>query len=101
MVTTQQATDLVLESLAALNEEKGDDEKIAVSRETVLMGIGADLDSLDVINLIINLEGRLYNATQQQIQLAPSAQSFEGDHPFQTASSLINHIAGLLKPGVG
>lgn len=99
MVTTQRAKDLVLESLAALNEDKADDEKIPISVDVVLMGTGALLDSLDLINLIINLEDRLYAATDQQIQLAADAQSFDGDHPFQTASTLIGHIAGLLPPG--
>ena len=101
MVTTQQAKDLVFESLEALNEEKADDEKISISGDTVLMGIGADLDSLDLINLIVNLEDRLYSATAQQIQLAVNAESLEGDHPFRTASVLIDHISGLLDPAAG
>lgn len=99
MVTTQRVKDLVLESLAALNEDKSGDEKIPVSGDVVLMGADALLDSLDMINLIINLEERLYAATDQQIQLAADAQSFEDDHPFRTVSTLIDHIAGLLKSG--
>ena len=98
MVSTQQSKDMVMESLAALNEEKADDEKIPISGETVLMGDGANLDSLDLINLIIDLEDRLYAATEQHVQLSVDNESFEDDHPFRTASALIDHINGFLQP---
>lgn len=99
MLTKQQANDLVLESLVALNEEKEDDEKIPVSTDTVLLGMGTGLDSLDLIFVITNIEDRLYDLAKREIQLATDAQAFEGDHPFRTVATLGEHIAAIMHSG--
>ena len=56
MLTTQQVKDLVLDSIVAVNEEKQGGEQIPVSPETVLLGSGSPLDSLDFILLVTNIE---------------------------------------------
>ena len=95
MLTIQQAKELVLQSLAALNEEKEAGEKIPVSVDTVLMGIGTPLDSLDLIFLITNIEDRLFAIADREIQLAADSQAFEGNHPFRTVTTLSEHIAAI------
>ena len=99
MLTKQQANEMVLESLVALNEEKEEGEKIPVSADTVLLGTGTGLDSLDLIFVITNIEDRLYDLGNREIQLAADAQSFEGDHPFRTVATLGEHIAAIMQSG--
>ena len=97
MLTKQQANEVVLESLVALNEEKEEGEKIPVSADTVLLGMDTGLDSMDLIYLITNIEHRLYDLANQEIQLAADAEAFEGDHPFRTVATLGEHIAAIMK----
>ena len=99
MLSKQQASDLVLESLVALNQEKEEGAKIPVSSDTVLLGTGTDLDSLDLIFVITNIEDRLYALANREIQLAADAKVFEGDDPFRTVASLGDHIAAIMQSG--
>ena len=99
MLSKQQASDLVLESLVALNLEKDEGEKIPVAADTVLLGMGAGLDSLDLIFVITNIEDRLYDLEHREIQLAGDSKAFEGKHPFRTVTTLGEHIAAILKSG--
>ena len=87
---------MILEILAALNEEKEEDEKFPVSKDTVLLGTGTPLDSLDLIYVITGLEDRLFSLTNREIQLVTEADDLEGDHPFRTVSTLGEHITSIL-----
>ena len=97
MLSKQQASDLVLESLVALNLEKEESEKIPVSIDTVLLGTGTSLDSLDLIFVITNIEDRLYDLADQEIQLAAETNVFDGDRPFRTVETLGDHIVTLME----
>ena len=79
--------------------EKDESEKIPVSPDTVLLGMGAGLDSLDLIFVITNIEDRLYDLANREIQLAGDAKAFEGQHPFRTVATLGEHIAAILQTG--
>ena len=97
MLSKQQASDLVLESLVALNLEKDEGEKIPVSIDTVLLGTGTSLDSLDLIFVITNIEDRLYDLADREVQLAAEATVFEGDHAFRTVATLGEHIVAIMQ----
>jgi len=97
MLSKQQASDLVLESLVVLNLEKKEGSKITVATDTVLLGTGTELDSLDLIFVITNIEDRLYDLADQEIQLAAETNVFDGDHPFRTVETLGDHIVTLME----
>lgn len=97
MLSKQQVKDLVRDSLIALNVEKKDDQKIPVSDDTILLGRGTLLDSLDLVFVVTDIEERLHALTGQEIQLATDLQSFDEDHPFRTAATLSEHIATVLQ----
>ena len=96
MGTAERAKSVVLDALDALNEDKATDEQINFTDDLILMGPDSILDSLDLINLIIFLEERLNELTDKPVQLAIDPASFEGNHPFQTTSTLIEFITTLL-----
>lgn len=96
MLSIQESEDLVLEILTALNKEKEADEKFPVSKDTVLLGMGTPLDSLDLIYVITGLEDRIFSLTNREIQLVSEAEDLEGDHPFRTVSTLGEHITTIL-----
>ena len=47
--------------------------------------------------MITNIEDRLHDLANREIQLAGEANVFDGDHPFRTVETLGEHIAVLLE----
>lgn len=97
MLPMQQIKDLVRESLITLNEEKKEDQKIPVCDDTVLLGSGTLLDSLDFIVLVTNIEERLHTLTGREIQLVADLPSSQEDNPFRTIGTLSRHIATIMQ----
>ena len=97
MLSKEQVKDLVRDSLITLNAEKEQSQKIPVSDDTVLLGSGALLDSLDFVLVVTNIEERLYALMGREIHLAADLQSFDEDHPFRTAATLSEHITTILQ----
>ena len=98
MLTTQQVKDLVLESIVAVNEEKQGGEQIPVSPDTILLGTGSPLDSLDFILLVTNIEERFHSQTGREIELSSDLRSLDDGNPFRTVTTLCEHIATNLQP---
>ena len=96
MLTQQQISEVVRDSLVAVNDEKPADDRFTVNEETVLLGSGSALDSLDFILVVSNVEDRLLSLTGKQYQLVSGMEAFDGDHPFRTASTLSAHIMSVL-----
>ena len=99
MMAKPQVISLVQESLVALNQEKAENKKIPVANDTVLLGSGTLLDSLDFIVIITDIEERLYASTGQNIQLAVDLETPEDSNPFRDVGTLSEHIASMLKAG--
>lgn len=99
MLSKQDVSVLVQESLKGLNEEKEDNKKIPVSEDTVLLGTGTLLDSLDFIVIITDIEERIFAATGQDYQLSMDLDSPEESNPFRNIGTLSEHIAAELKSG--
>ena len=97
MLSADQVKEIILESLGALNEEKKPDELIRVAHDTVLLGSGSQLDSLDFILLVTDVEERLHTATGQEVEVAAPLESFADQNPFSSVTSLSEHIATNLQ----
>ena len=97
MLSEQQIESVVLGSLVTLNNEKREGNKIPVSDETILLGSGTLLDSLDFIVIVTDIEEQLNALIGQEIPLAVDLQALEVDNPFRTVATLRNHIGALLQ----
>ena len=97
MLSEQQIENVVLGSLMTLNNEKQEGQKIPVSNETILLGSGTLLDSLDFILIITDIEEQLNVLTGQDVPLAVDLQAFEDDNPFRSVATLRNHIGIILE----
>ena len=97
MLSQQQVKDLIRDSLIALNDEKKDGHKIPISGDTVLLGSGTLLDSLDFVLVVTYIEERLHTLTGQEIQIGADLQEFNEDNPFRTTATLSDHIAAILQ----
>jgi acyl carrier protein len=96
MLTKEDVQNIIRDSIVAINEEKQGGEQIPVAEDTVLMGSGTVLDSLDFILLVTNIEERLYASIKQQIQLVHDMGAFDNNNPFRTADSLSDHIISVI-----
>ena len=98
MLSKQDVSNIVQESLKVLNQEKEEGKKIPVGDDTVILGGGTLLDSLDFIVIITDVEERLFASTGQNIQLVVDLDSPEESNPFRNVGTLSEHIAEMLKP---
>lgn len=99
MLSKHDVSVLVQESIKGLNQEKEEGKKIPVANDTVLLGSGTLLDSLDFIVIITDIEERLYASTGQSIQLVVGLDAPEESNPFRNVESLSEHITAMLRPG--
>ena len=96
MLTNEQIKGLLRDSLVRLNDEKAEGQKIPIADDTVLLGTGTVLDSLDFVEIVTEIEEQLHALTGKAIPLGTDMQAFDDDNPFRTIATLEAHIAILL-----
>jgi acyl carrier protein len=99
MLSKQQIEAVVLESFVTLNKEKQEGQKIPVSNETVLLGSGSPLDSLDFVVIITDIEDQLFALTGEVIPLGTDLKAFQEGNPFRTVATLRRHIEKIIETG--
>ena len=95
-LTEEQALELIYVSLGDINAERVDVAPVRLIPETKLIGSGRDLDSLEIVNLIVGLETRLAERLKRSVVLV-NEDAFGGDHVFRDVGSLAQHIVRLSK----
>jgi acyl carrier protein len=87
---------LILQSLSEVREQFGIPESMEPTGETVLFGLGGELDSLGLVNLVISLEERISDELGVQIALTDERAMSQEHSPFRTVTVLANYISQLL-----
>lgn len=87
---------LIDSAIAELNLQRGSGEQLAGGAETPLFTAEGPLDSLGLVNLIADLEGRLEAEFGTWINLADEDLLASGDSPFRNAGALADYIDGAL-----
>jgi len=72
-----------------------DDESVAISNETVLLGNDAVVDSMGLVNLIVDIEGILADE-DVEVSLTSEKAMSQRNSPFRTVESLTNYIKELI-----
>jgi acyl carrier protein len=86
-----QIADLVIDAV----KEILDDETVAVSNETVLLGNDAVVDSMGLVNLIVDIEGALAD-NDIEVTLTSEKAMSQRNSPFRTVESLTDYIKELV-----
>ena len=86
------AYDIVLESLKEVFLQGGTDAPATLSEETVLVGTDAVLDSLGVVQLIVEVEGRVESRHGISVTLANDKAMSARNSPFRTVGVLADHV---------
>lgn len=100
MVEPQHIRDAVMRAMERANDLLLADRSLSCDEETVLLGNGAQLDSMGFINFMIALEDELATRADWTVNLAEELNSKKGTVPeTMTAADLVNFLAGIARDG--
>lgn len=83
---------IIEDCLNQLREDLGLPEIDAVSGATTLLGEGSDMDSMAIVHLIVDLEGRLEETFRRNWILADERALSRKRSPFRTIGDLVDFI---------
>jgi acyl carrier protein len=90
-----QVEEMILAALADVNDELGDDEKIDVSPTTALFGVDAQIDSLSLVSLIVDVETALNVDHDLPVSLTDDRAMTREVSPFSDVQALKEYILEL------
>jgi acyl carrier protein len=92
MIARKDAYEIVLSSLAEVFAQGGTAAPATVGETTVLVGTDAVLDSLGVVQLIVEVEQRVEEAHGVSVTLANDKAMSAKNSPFRTVGVLADHV---------
>ena len=92
----EKVEDIVIETLVELNEELESVLLENPTKNTKLFGGSGALDSLNLVSLITDLEGRISDEFDADIVLADEKAMSQRTSPFRSVETLSNYIVQLL-----
>jgi acyl carrier protein len=87
--------DIVLNALETLNDERDADDKLVVGPETRLFGADAELDSLALVSVIVDVEEGVSTVSGRAISLTDDRAMSQEVSPFTDVQSLTAYILSL------
>ena len=87
----ENATQLVTESLKSILDSKGEQLQ-SLSAETKLFGEGSVIDSLDLVNVVVEIEEKVLENTGKEISLVDEQSVLEGADSFTTIGTMANLV---------
>jgi acyl carrier protein len=92
MIARTDAYEIILKSLAEVFAQGGMPAPDKVGDETVLVGNDAVLDSLGVVQLIVEVEQRVEETHGVSVTLANDKAMSQRNSPFRTVGVLAEHV---------
>jgi len=92
MIARQDALDIVLASLKEVFDQVGTPPPADITEDTVLVGADPVLDSLGVVQLIVEVEQRVEQAHGISVTLANDKAMSARNSPFRTVGVLTDHL---------
>ena len=87
---------LVLDALQTINEERGDDDKLVAGPHTRLFGADAELDSLALVSVIVDVEEAVSSESGRTIALTDDRAMSREASPFTDVQALTAYVVELL-----
>lgn len=94
-ITKDRALEIVLAALAVANEELPAAERFNVADDTVLFGDDAQINSLSLVSLIVDVEQALDEETGQALSLTDERAMNRDPSPFRSADALSDYVVEL------
>ena len=94
----ERAFELIQETLHSMKESELIDEEVNISADTILLGVGAPLDSIGFVTFVTKLEDRLIQELNRDIYLVlDDIHEFNSDNAILTVDVLATFIVDLTK----
>jgi len=87
--------EVIYEAIADLNDDKSEDEKVAATMDAILFGPESGLDSLDLVSLIVDVEGGASDLLDKSVSLSDDNAMDQDPVPFTSVASMLDYIMGL------
>ena len=94
-LTGEKVEEIILAALADVNEEQPDDEKFEVGPATALFGPDAEIDSLSLVSLIVDVETALNVDFDLPVSLTDDRAMTREVSPFTDVQALKDYILEL------
>lgn len=88
---------IIYDALEEINEDQINKVELNKSPDIELLGKGASLDSLGLINLIVKVEQSLEDDFDTELTLASEEAMAQQNSPFKTVGALAGYIETLLQ----
>lgn len=98
-VAKDRALEIVLAALKNANEELPPSEQFDVAADTILFGADAQINSLSLVSLIVDVEQALDEETGEALSLTDERAMTRDPSPFRTADALSDYIVELSDTG--
>ncbi len=86
---------IIFKGLNALNDDLDADKKIKVCSTTPLFGVKAEIDSLSLVSLIVDIETELNSDFNMSISLTDDRAMTRAQSPFESVETLRDYILEL------
>lgn len=83
---------IVFEALRSLNLERAEDQQIEVAEDTRLFGADAQLDSLSLVSVIVDVETAISDQFGVSISLTDDQALAQSVSPFSSVKSLVAYV---------
>ncbi len=88
--------EIILSALRDVKEQMGKDGHFEVSPKTRLYGRGSDLDSMGLVQLVVDVEEKVGERYGVSITLTDEKALSQENSPFRTAEALAGYVTNLL-----
>ena len=88
--------EVIYASMRIINEQKDRGDRLELREDTCLFGRESKLDSLGLVNLIVDIEQRLSDGFGVEISLTDERAMSPENSPFMSVKSLTDYISSLV-----
>jgi acyl carrier protein len=92
----EKISEIVISNVSSLVETLPDDQKFIVDINTKLFGKDANIDSLSLVSIIVDLETIFSDDYNIEISLTDDRAMMRKISPFESISTLVNYIDELI-----
>ncbi len=87
----------VLRALAEVNRQLPEEEKVSLTADVPLFGGEGRLDSLGLVNLVVETEIQIQREFGLAVALADEKALSQSRSPFRTVESLVEYVGSVLR----
>ena len=96
MFTKDKILDTIYKSIDEINLQSENGNKLEKKEDTILYGMNSSLDSLGLVNLIVEVEQRFQDELDVTIDLTDEKALSQKSSPFLSVTTLSEYISGLI-----